>query len=262
MNNIDFLHPSVRSACIELQNICKNNNINIEIETTLRTRQEQNILYNIGRLSSGKVVTNKKYPNSYHCWGLGFDIKPVNDNELNVIVIHAKKLGLVWGFDEIDACANERFHFSKNLVSISELKYKYNNYDEYRLTWNVDYSKPTMITEDMIKNIEKQSVFVSLLQKACIIDNPSLNLKFPDSKIIDKLLEKTINDFKFKQGQRYQVVKVVQKLLTKQKYSVAESGIYDMSTMTMIREFKRDNGLMIDGTITSEFITFLIAKLP
>ena len=262
MNNIDFLHPEVRSACFELIDKCNKDGITIEIETTLRTKQEQNILYNTGRLSSGNVVTNKKYPNSYHCWGLGIDIKPIDDDKLSIVVKYAKDLGFTWGVEEIDSCNNDKYHFCKPILSISELKEKFNDYDEYRSTWNANYRKPNIITEDMIKSIEKHQVFVSLLQKACIIDNPSLNLSFSDSKIIDKFLEKLIDNFKYKQGKRYQVVKVVQKLLTKNKYSVAETGVYDMSTMTMIREFKRDNDMTIDGSITSELLIYLIARLP
>lgn len=43
----------------------------------LRTEDEQNALHDQGRKTPGKIVTHVRGKNSYHAWGVAFDIVPV-----------------------------------------------------------------------------------------------------------------------------------------------------------------------------------------
>lgn len=90
--------------CQELIRKCKDKGIDIGISQTLRTKQEQDALYAQGRTKPGKIVTNCRYPESLHCWGVAFDVyvqrggkaiwdvaayKPVGEM--------GESLGLEWG---------------------------------------------------------------------------------------------------------------------------------------------------------------------
>lgn len=105
MKDLNKLHPWVQDKANELVALCKANGITITITQTLRTKAEQDALYAQGRTKPGKVVTNAKYPQSLHCWGIAFDFAPVvngsipwGDSSLFKRVGKlAQSIGLEWG---------------------------------------------------------------------------------------------------------------------------------------------------------------------
>ncbi len=72
------LHPEVRWRAEKLIQAASAVPIPILIYFTLRTFQEQETLYELGRSKPGKVVTNAKPGQSYHNYGLAFDFGPVD----------------------------------------------------------------------------------------------------------------------------------------------------------------------------------------
>lgn len=73
MRGIEHLHPELQIIAKEFVKRCTASGLNVIITETYRTKEEQDALYAIGRTKVGRVVTNAKYPNSPHCWGVAFD---------------------------------------------------------------------------------------------------------------------------------------------------------------------------------------------
>lgn len=105
MKDLNKLHPWVKQKANELISLCKKNGIEIVITQTLRTKAEQDALYAQGRTTPGKKVTNAKYPQSLHCWGIGFDFVPIiggkamwNRTDLfDKVGLLGESIGLEWG---------------------------------------------------------------------------------------------------------------------------------------------------------------------
>lgn len=82
---IEQLHPKVRQ---EVETIIKEidtkltGKAKVRISQGLRTKKEQDDLYAQGRTKPGKKVTNAKFGQSFHCYGLAVDIVLIlNDKE-------------------------------------------------------------------------------------------------------------------------------------------------------------------------------------
>jgi len=107
MRGIDKLHPEVRAKAEELQALCREKGLPVLITETLRTKEEQDVLYAKGRTTPGKIVTNCTYPNSAHCWGVAFDFcRNVRGKEYDTadgffekVGQIGKSIGLFWGGD-------------------------------------------------------------------------------------------------------------------------------------------------------------------
>lgn len=111
--SLDSLHPVVGSLAKELLRRSSNTGIPIVVTQTLRTPEEQDYLYSLGRTRPGKVVTNARGGYSYHNYGLAFDIALLNgshycyDTKISVNDIEipdflevgnlGEFLGLEWG---------------------------------------------------------------------------------------------------------------------------------------------------------------------
>ena len=86
IDKINTLHPEIRSnTTLMLQNLQKEG-VTVEITLALRTYEEQDALYAKGRNEKGeivdgsKVVTNAKGGQSYHNFGLAFDLTVYDKN--------------------------------------------------------------------------------------------------------------------------------------------------------------------------------------
>ena len=78
------LHPLVREEVTKIVNECNDNltgRAKVRIAQGLRTLEEQQQLYNQGRITSGKKVTNAKPGQSIHNYGLAVDIVLIIDGK-------------------------------------------------------------------------------------------------------------------------------------------------------------------------------------
>ena len=104
---INTLHPLIRRPAKELVLRCQVQlGINLRVAQALRTIAEQDALYAKGRTVSGDIVTNAKGGDSYHNFGLAFDLVEitsgggVNYNYDHTAVSNiGKSLGFEWGGD-------------------------------------------------------------------------------------------------------------------------------------------------------------------
>lgn len=105
MRGIEHLTPETRVLAQKLVTKCEERGLHIKITDTLRTKQEQDELYALGRTKSGSIVTNTKYPNSMHNWGVAFDIcrndgrgaYNNDDGFFDIVGQIGISLGLIWG---------------------------------------------------------------------------------------------------------------------------------------------------------------------
>lgn len=116
---IKLLHPKIRDEVQEIIKECNSilaENIQVRIVQGLRTIEEQDNLYSLGRTKPGKKVTNAKGGSSFHNYGLAVDFcLLINNKEISwdihkdfdkdnkadwlEIVEIFKKYGFKWGGD-------------------------------------------------------------------------------------------------------------------------------------------------------------------
>lgn len=67
------LHPLIRYSALELLLDCKDIGIDIRFTDTFRSVSEQDKLFEKGRTTKGRIVTQAKGGKSYHNYGLALD---------------------------------------------------------------------------------------------------------------------------------------------------------------------------------------------
>lgn len=139
-------HPILKEKMELLQELCKQEGINIKITESVRTVERQNELYEKGRSTSGDIVTNAKGEdyNSFHQWGIAFDIC-INeiDNAYNIEKLKrvgeiGKSIGLEWGGDWTTFTDMPHFQLPGYEDGISKLKEQYENPAEFADTWYIE----------------------------------------------------------------------------------------------------------------------------
>mgnify|MGYP000741734448 CR=1 FL=1 len=81
---IALLHPKVTqevTKIIEEIDQSLNGRAKVRIAQGIRTKEEQDALYAQGRTKPGKKVTNAKFGQSFHCYGLAVDIVLIVDGK-------------------------------------------------------------------------------------------------------------------------------------------------------------------------------------
>ena len=71
------LKPQVKKMAEAFLAECEKEGLDILIYCTLRSMEEQNVLYAQGRTRPGKIVTNARGGDSWHNWGCAFDFVPL-----------------------------------------------------------------------------------------------------------------------------------------------------------------------------------------
>jgi peptidoglycan L-alanyl-D-glutamate endopeptidase CwlK len=105
--DIKELHPKAQDLCNQFIAKCKEAGISITITSTYRDNEKQTQLYNQGRTTPGKIVTNAKAGQSIHNYRLAFDFCPIVNGQAawsdTLLFITCgrigKSLGLTWGGD-------------------------------------------------------------------------------------------------------------------------------------------------------------------
>lgn len=140
MRDINLLHPELKIKAEKLIELAKAKGIEIIISQTWRTKEEQDALYAQGRTAPGSIVTNVKYPNSLHCWGVAFDVAVIINGQASWIAAHfdqvgplGESLGLDWG----GRWQNfpDRPHFQLPGVKVADLVKKHGTPENYRESW-------------------------------------------------------------------------------------------------------------------------------
>ena len=71
---IATLHPEVARVALEFLKVCHERSLDVRIISGLRSFAEQDALFEKGRSKPGKIVTNARAGQSWHNYGLAFDV--------------------------------------------------------------------------------------------------------------------------------------------------------------------------------------------
>jgi len=145
MNDVKLLHPELQPIVEQFLAKCKEQGFPVIITQTMRTKDEQDALYAQGRTKPGSIVTNVKYPNSGHCWGVCFDFArnvkgkewDNSDRFFNKVGAIGKSLGLSWGGDWSGFVDLPHLEMAKYMPnnSTSMLVQKYGTPENFKATW-------------------------------------------------------------------------------------------------------------------------------
>lgn len=123
---IKDLHPRLQMICRKHMEACRKLGITIIITSTLRDQEYQTQLYNQGRSTPRKIVTNMKLLGP-HGFGLAYDVAPVaadgktilweDSAKWKVIGAEGKKLGLIWGGDWKSISDKPHFELTDGLTA-------------------------------------------------------------------------------------------------------------------------------------------------
>lgn len=105
--DLALLHPRLQAILPKIKAECEAQALPVLWTDGMRTRAEQDALYAQGRTAPGTIVTNVRYPDSLHNWGVAVDFcRNVKgreyddaDNFFFRVAFVAKAYGLDWGGD-------------------------------------------------------------------------------------------------------------------------------------------------------------------
>jgi peptidoglycan L-alanyl-D-glutamate endopeptidase CwlK len=122
--SLNDLHPYVKYLYEQFLDKCKAEKLNPTLTSTLRTLQEQADIYAQGRTKPGKIISYAKAGNSYHNYGLAFDVSFPNYADYAKAAVIGKALGLRWGGDFKEFADLPHFEWSGSLKIADLLKGK------------------------------------------------------------------------------------------------------------------------------------------
>lgn len=104
LKGIDALHWDLKPKCEMFLQACAKQGYNLRVTETFRTAALQNTYYAKGRTSPGSAITNAKGLESYHQYGLAFDVAfqgtdpyPKQSEKWKAIGAIGESMGLKWG---------------------------------------------------------------------------------------------------------------------------------------------------------------------
>jgi peptidoglycan L-alanyl-D-glutamate endopeptidase CwlK len=143
--NIATLHENVALFARTLVLAAEDKGIKIRIISGLRTYEEQDALYEIGRTMPGKKVTDAKGGHSNHNFGIAFDVGVFDGDKYlqespsyNIIGEIARETGLEWGGNWLK---RDRPHY------------------QLRPTWAKNMSEPAMLKELRNRVANKKGIY-------------------------------------------------------------------------------------------------------
>jgi peptidoglycan L-alanyl-D-glutamate endopeptidase CwlK len=103
--SLDSLHPYVATLARRFLDLAAANGIDVRVIVAFRSWDEQDMLYAQGRTTPGSIVTDAMGGDSYHNWGLAFDVAPVVNGVVDWTAVDlfnrmgelGQQVGLEWG---------------------------------------------------------------------------------------------------------------------------------------------------------------------
>jgi peptidoglycan L-alanyl-D-glutamate endopeptidase CwlK len=122
-----MLIPKVQQMRDKLLSTAKLVGINLIVTSGYRSHAEQDKLYAQGRTEKGQIVTNAKGGESFHNYGLAFDVAFLRDGKISyegnwwLVGWIGKMIGLSWGGDWHNFKDRPHFEYTAN-YSIEDFK--------------------------------------------------------------------------------------------------------------------------------------------
>lgn len=143
--DVSLLHPRLRALAMRLVIECNERGLPMRVTDCFRTKAEQDTLYAQGRTQPGPVVTQVRWPNSAHCWGVAFDFcrnvpgREYDDRDglFRAVAEIAKGYGLEWGGDWTRFQDKPHLQLREFMPgnSTAWLKQRYGSPEAFRATW-------------------------------------------------------------------------------------------------------------------------------
>ena len=86
--SLDDLIPPAKERVERFLSLCKDEGIDLLVTSTYRDHESQQALYEQGRTTAGKVVTNAKAGDSWHNWRCAVDVVPMVNGKPNWDGLH------------------------------------------------------------------------------------------------------------------------------------------------------------------------------
>ena len=86
--SLDDLIPQAKERVEHFLSLCKDEGIDLLVTSTYRDNESQQALYEQGRTTAGKVVTNAKAGDSWHNWRCAVDVVPMVNGKPNWDGLH------------------------------------------------------------------------------------------------------------------------------------------------------------------------------
>jgi peptidoglycan L-alanyl-D-glutamate endopeptidase CwlK len=86
--SLDDLILPAKERVERFLSLCKDNDIDLLVTSTYRDNESQQALYEQGRTTAGKVVTNAKAGDSWHNWRCAVDVVPMVNGKPNWDGLH------------------------------------------------------------------------------------------------------------------------------------------------------------------------------
>lgn len=86
--SLDDLIPPAKKRVERFLSLCKDEGIDLLVTSTYRDNESQQALYEQGRTTAGKVVTNAKAGDSWHNWRCAVDVVPMVNGKPNWDGLH------------------------------------------------------------------------------------------------------------------------------------------------------------------------------
>ncbi len=155
---ITMLHPELQAIILKFTAECKKQGLPVLVTETWRSKTEQDNLYAQGRTKPGNIVTNCKYPQSPHCWGVAFDFcRNIKGREYDNKDGFFDKVGriaekmfdntefdLFWGGDWKNFVDKPHVEMKKYMsdCSTKNLQQKYGTPENFKKTWRTGVIAP------------------------------------------------------------------------------------------------------------------------
>lgn len=144
-HNVSRLHPRLKRLQKKLIAQCAARGLPIRITQEVRTAEEQDALYALGRTAGGSIVTNARGSSysSHHQWGTAFDFcrddgkPPYEDGDrfFEKVGAMGKALGLEWGGDWKSIVDKPHFQLPDWGSGTAKLKELYHSPERFEKTW-------------------------------------------------------------------------------------------------------------------------------
>jgi peptidoglycan L-alanyl-D-glutamate endopeptidase CwlK len=117
---VEDLNPKLQPLANKFLEECKKAGYPVFFTCTLRSAAEQNELYKEGRTKPGTIKTNAVAYNSWHNYGLAFDIafqgENIYEGPWEKVGAIGRGLGLIWGGDFKSLKDKPHFEYHPGLV--------------------------------------------------------------------------------------------------------------------------------------------------
>lgn len=146
-HNVTRLHPRLKRLQKKLIAQCAARGLPIRITQEIRTAEEQDALYALGRTKPGNIVTNARGSSysSHHQWGTAFDFcredgkPPYDDSDrfFEKVGAMGKALGLEWGGDWKSIVDKPHFQLPDWGSGTAKLRELYCSPERFEKSWEV-----------------------------------------------------------------------------------------------------------------------------